>query len=155
MTTEPEDLSHISRTYYEAKLNKALQIINNHKKIYKFLIISCYLAIAICLTVYITYFFKKSQNIKIINDIKKNPNVLKVEKAMTNPRIRIQHDDENIYEIRAKKATHNADQEVSLEEVFAEGKIGKISAGELRVEDGGDHLIFSKNPVLILNQTEK
>jgi hypothetical protein len=39
-------------------------------------------------------------------------------------------------------------------DVFAEGKIGKITAGELEITESGDHMVFTKNPVLILNQTE-
>lgn len=140
---------------HEPRFELALRMIKNHKRIYNFLIILCYSLITLGATTYLTYFFKKTQNIKIVSDLQKNPRLFKVEKAMTNPRINLQHDDDNIYKIKAKKAIHDANQEVILEEVFAEGKIGRISAGALKIEDEGNHLIFSKNPVLILNQTDQ
>jgi hypothetical protein len=37
-----------------------------------------------------------------------------------------------------------------LQDVFAEGNIGKISAGQLKISEDGNKLIFSVNPVLIL-----
>lgn len=73
---------------------------------------------------------------------------------MTNPRIKFQHEDGQIYNIKAKKAQHVDDHQVFLYDVFAEGDIGSIASGKLEVSEEGDHLIFTENPVLILNRTK-
>ena len=92
-------------------------------------------------------------NIKIISDYKENFKDYKTEKVMTNPRINFQHSNNNIYHIKAKKAVHASDQEMVLFSVFATGNVGNITAGELKIDEEGDHLVFSKNPILILNKT--
>ena len=74
---------------------------------------------------------------------------------MTNPRIKFQHDNNQVYHIQAKKAFHKNDQEALLQDVFASGDIGNITAGELKIDEEGNHLVFSHNPVLILNKTTK
>ena len=47
---------------------------------------------------------------------------------------------------------HKDENEAILYDVFAEGDIGKITAGELQINQDGDHLVFTKNPILILNK---
>ena len=74
---------------------------------------------------------------------------------MTNPRIKFEHGDAQVYHIQAKKAFHKNNQEAILYDVFATGEIGNITAGELEIDEKGDHLIFTKNPILILNKTSK
>ena len=73
---------------------------------------------------------------------------------MVNPRINFQYNQDQIYSIRAKKAFHKNNSEAVLQDVFATGEIGNISAGELKIEEDGNRLIFSNNPVLILNQNK-
>ena len=69
---------------------------------------------------------------------------------MINPKIILQYNQSDIYNIKASKAVHKTDNEIILEDVFAEGDIGKISAGQLKISEDGNKLIFSINPVLIL-----
>jgi hypothetical protein len=104
------------------------------------------------LTLYLSNFFKKKQVVRIVNQINDYEKTINAEKIMINPRITIKHDDGKTYSIKAKKAYHLNEEEVALQEVFANSDIGKISAGELQIKDEGNHLIFSKNPVLILNK---
>ena len=74
---------------------------------------------------------------------------------MTNPRIKFQYNDSQVYQIQAKKAFHQDNEEALLYDVFATGEIGNITAGELKIDEEGNHLVFTKNPVLILNKTEQ
>ena len=54
--------------------------------------------------------------------------------------------------IKAKQAFYKKDAETTLQQVFAESEIGNITAGQLVIYDSGNYLVFSDNPVLILNQ---
>ena len=74
---------------------------------------------------------------------------------MINPRIKLQYSENQVYAIKAKKAVHQDDQEVTLFDVFAAGEAGNITSGKLVINDNGDHLVFTQNPVLILNKTDK
>jgi hypothetical protein len=139
----------------DLKTQQVLKLIDSHLRIKNFLTILCYALIIGGLFVYIFYAVNRSNAIKLVNDYKKNPKEYETEKIMTNPRIDFQHNDSKIYHIQAKKAFHKNEQEVILYDVFATGDIGKITAGELKIDDEGNHLVFTKNPVLILNKTEK
>jgi len=130
-------------------------ILENFKKtsqIKKILSIFCYFLISLAIGLYMSNLFEKNSKITIINNSKNNPKNIKAEKIMTNPRMSIMHDDGKIYKISATRAYHYTEDEVTMEEVQASSDIGNISAGELKISDGGNHLIFSKNPVLIFNQ---
>ena len=129
-----------------------LRVFNSHLRIKKLITAFCYFFIAAGILIYVFHAFSQSQTIKVVNKYK-DKDVGEIEKVMTNPHVKIQHSADNIYDVRAKKAVHKDGEEAMLYDVFATGKIGQISAGELEVKDGGDHLIFSKNPVLILNKT--
>jgi hypothetical protein len=137
---------------FDDRTFSAIRKITSHQKISRSLQLLCYLIIIAGILIYIASFFEKTKNIKIISDIKNKSQLLEVEKIMINPRIIIKNDDESSYLVKAKIARHLNSQNIQLEEVFAEGKIGRISAGDLKIEDEGNHLIFSKNPILILNQ---
>ena len=134
---------------------QVLELINSHSRIKKFLTILCYVLIVGGLFVYVFYAFNQNRTIKLVTDYKKNPEEYKTEKIMTNPRIKFQYSMDEIYDIKAKKAFHKDESEVILYDVFATGNIGNITAGELKINDEGNHLVFTKNPVLILNKTEK
>lgn len=132
-----------------------LKILKSQHKIRSLLTILCYALIIGGLFVYVFYAFNQSRTIKLVKKHAENIKEYETEKIMTNPRMKLQHSDQNIYNINAKKAFHKNQEEVILYDVFAEGAIGKITAGELEVSEEGNHLVFTKNPVLILNQTEK
>jgi hypothetical protein len=137
----------------DLKTKEILKIIRSHSLIKRFLTIFCYLLIFFSISLYIFYAFnQKTKNIRLINDYKKNIKKYEVEKIMTNPQIKFEYSDSKIYEITAKKALdcdHN--QEYILYDVLVKSEIGNITAGELEISENGERLIFSKNPVLIIN----
>ncbi len=139
----------------DIRTEQVLKLIRSQHKTRNLLTILCYTLIVGGLLVYIFYAFNQSRAIKLVKKHTDNLKEYQTEKIMTNPRIKVKHDDGNIYDIRAKKAFHENEEEVKLYDVFAEGEIGKITSGELDISEEGDHLVFTKNPILILNQTEK
>ena len=138
----------------DSQTQKALQRFKSHSKIKNLLTRLSYALIIGGVLIYVFYGFSRSTNIKVVTDYKKNPKSYKTEKLMTNPRIKLQYNDGQVYDIQAKKAFHKDETQFYLYDVFATGKIGNITAGELEVKDSGDHLIFTKNPILILNKTK-
>jgi hypothetical protein len=140
----------------DKRTQEALDLINQHTKIKKYLIAISYFFILIGMFSYLFYATKENKkNIKFITNYEKYPEKYKIEKVMTNPSMNFQHNDNKIYKIKAKSASHINNQEVNLYDVFASGEIGNITAGKLIIDEGGDHLVFSDNPVLILNKTQK
>lgn len=138
----------------DLQTEKILQLFHSHSRIRNYLTILCYAAIVGGLFIYIFYAFSQSRTIKLVSEYQKNTKEYKTEKIMTNPRIKFQHEGEQIYNIRAKKAFHKDENEVFLYDVFADGELGKITAGELKIDENGNHLVFTKNPVLILNKSK-
>ena len=136
----------------ELEIQRTLNSFKNYFRLQKILSFFCYFLIFILLSFYFSNFFKKKQTVRIVSQIDNNQKNLESEKVMTNPRITIKHDDGKIYTVKAKKAFHLNEEEIALQEVFASSEIGIISAGELEIKDQGNHLIFTKNPVLILNR---
>ena len=136
----------------EIEIQLILNSFKNHFRVQKILSFFCYFLIILSLSFYFSNFFKKKQTVRIVSQLNDKQKTFNVEKIMINPKITIKHDDGKIYNINAKKASHSNDNQVIVYEVFADSEIGKISAGELKIEDEGNHLIFSKNPVLILNK---
>jgi hypothetical protein len=124
-----------------------------HLKIKRFLTKICYALILGGVFIYIFYGVNSADNIKIVSEFKENPQNFSSEKIMTNPRIKLMHSDGEIYDIKALQASHRDENAVILQDVFAIGNIGQISAGELKIDEAGDHLVFTKNPILILNKT--
>lgn len=140
----------------DLKTEKILKLFYSHLRIKTFVTTLCYCLIVGGIFVYIFSAFKQSNKIKLVTEIKeKSKKSYESEKIMTNPRIKFEHGDSQIYHIQAKKAFHKNNEEATLYDVFAQGDIGNISAGELEIDDHGDHLTFTKNPVLILNKTQK
>ncbi len=124
-----------------------------HLKIKRFLTKICYGLILGGVFIYIFYGFNTGDTVKIVSEFKENQQNFSSEKIMTNPRIKLMQDDGEIYDIKALRASHRDENEVILQDVFAIGNIGQISAGELKIDESGDHLVFTKNPILILNKT--
>ncbi len=134
---------------------QVLKLIKSHSKIKNYLSVLCYFAIISGLFLYVFYALSKSNHaVKIVKQYNENPEQFKIEKVMTNPRMIFQHENGQMYNIKAKKAHHINEEEVTLYDVFATGEAGNITAGKLEVSEEGDHLIFSDHPVLILNRTE-
>ncbi len=139
----------------DLKTEEILKLFYSHLRIKNFLTILCYCLIVGGVFVYVFYAFNQTQTIKLVTDLKKKSKSYDSEKIMTNPRLKFEHGDAQIYHIQAKKAFHKNNQEAILYDVFATGEIGNITAGELEIDEEGDHLIFTKNPILILNKTNK
>ncbi len=137
----------------DLKTEQILKLFASHSRIKNFLTILCYGLIVGGVFIYIFYAFNRSKTIKLVSQYKENPQDYSMEKIMTNPRIDFQYNETQVYHIEAKKAFHKDDREAVLYDVFATGEIGKITAGELKIDEEGDHLVFSKNPILILNKT--
>lgn len=134
------------------KTKEILENIQSHSRIKEIITITCYILIAGGVLTYIVSAFHTSKTIKLVNDVKENKRKYKSEKVMVNPRIKFQYNDNQIYNVRAKKAFHKDESEVILYDVFADGDIGTITSGQLKIDESGNHLIFSKNPVLTLNE---
>lgn len=111
-----------------------------------------YLAIISGIALYISIGINKTQMIKIVSEIKEEKKNFTAEKTMINPSIKVKYNDEDIYDIKAKKAYHKDENEAFLEDVEAQGKVGFIKAGKLKIQQEGDRLIFSDQPFLILNK---
>jgi hypothetical protein len=138
----------------DIKTAQTLQLFRAHSRIKNFLTYFCYFLIVSGLFVYIFYAFNSSRAAKLVLKYKENADEMKTEKIMTNPRIDFQYNDGEIYHIKAKRAFHRDNQRGIMYDVSANGKLGKIDAGELQIDEAGDRLIFTKNPVLILNKTD-
>jgi hypothetical protein len=136
----------------DSEIQTILNGFKNYFRLRKILSYFCYFLIFILLSFYFSNFFEKKRTVRIVSQLNDKQKNLNAEKVMTNPRITIKHDDGKTYSIKAKKAFHLNEEEIALQEVFADSEIGTISAGELEIKDEGNHLIFTKNPVLILNK---
>ena len=138
--------------YCEHKILKKFKKQHNLKII---LLSSCYIIIAIILVFFITIALKKSSNIKIIKSLKDNKENFTIEKIITNPSMKINYNDNDIYNINAKKAFHKNDDEIILENITAKSNIGTIKANKLEVKENGNRLIFSDKPILIIKKDLK
>jgi len=124
--------------------------IKRYGQIKKFLTILCYVTIFCGITLYVFHGISKQNTIKLINDFQSNKDDYLSEKIMTNPKIILQYNHNDIYNIKASKAMHKSNNEIILQDVFAEGDIGKITSGQLKISEDGNQLVFTVNPVLIL-----
>lgn len=133
------------------KTEEILKTINSHLKIKNFLTNLSYFFIIGGLFIYFFYAFSNSSNIKVVKKYKEKGKKYETEKVMTNPRIKLQREAGQIYDIRAKKAVHKDEKEIKLYDVFAVGDLGNITAGELKIDEESTHFVFSNNPVMILH----
>lgn len=139
----------------EREVSKILARLDFHQKVRKVLTITSYFLIVSGVLTFIFHAVsKKNQKYKLVSDYKKDPKKYQTEKIMVNPKIRFQYNDDQIYEIQAKRALHKNNEEVTLFDVYAEGEIGDITSGQLEIDESGNHLVFSQNPILILNEQE-
>lgn len=137
----------------DAQTTKIIKRLNFHSKIrYILTIISYFFIIFGVLLVISNLFESKNKKFRIIADYKnKNANI-KAEKIMINPRIKYDYNPNEIYSIDAKKAIHIDENNIELFEVSAQGDIGLITSGKLKIKDNGNNLIFSEKPSLIINK---
>ncbi len=124
--------------------------IKKYQKCRIFMVVFCYTFIVCALLFYMTQFFAQNDKIHIINKSNKNNQIS--EKIMLNPSLKFAYEENKIMLIKAKQALYKKDAETTLQQVFAESEIGNITAGKLVIHDSGDYLVFSDNPILIINQ---
>ena len=134
----------------DQKTRQVLIKFNRYKKIKNFLTLICYLIIFFGISLFAIDGFKKREGIKIINEFQANQTNFSAQKTMVNPRIILQYNQNDLYNIKAKNANHHNENEIILQDVLAEGNIGKISAGQLKITEDGNLLTFTNNPVLLL-----
>lgn len=138
------------------KTKAILKTIKSHSRIKQYLTVLCYILIVGGILFYIIDAINKTNHtIKLVNDYKNKPKEFKATKTMINPSIDYQYNENEVYHIQAAKAYHESDQEVIMYDISAKGKIGNIEAGKLEIKEKGERLIFTDNPVLILNETNK
>lgn len=138
----------------DIRTTQALQIFQAHSRVRDLLTYFCYFLIIAGLFIYVFYAFNHSRAAKLVLKYKEQASEMKAEKIMTNPRIDFQYQDGQVYHIKAKRAFHRDNQSAHLFDVSATGALGTIDAGELQINEEGDHMIFSKNPVVVLNKTD-
>ena len=124
--------------------------IKNYQKIRTFLVFFCYIFIVFALLFYVAQFSLNNNKIHIVR--KSNQNSIFAKKTMLNPSLKFAYDANKIMSIKAQEAFYKKDAETILKEVSAEAEIGNITAGTLTIQDSGDYLVFSNNPILIINQ---
>ena len=124
--------------------------IKNYQKIRTFLVFFCYIFIVFALLFYVVQFSLNNNKIHIVR--KSNQNSIFAKKTMLNPSLKFAYDDNKIMSIKAQEAFYKKDAETILKQVSAEAEIGDITAGKLTIQDSGDYLVFSDNPILIINQ---
>ena len=134
---------------------KILERFKSHLKIKQYLTIFCYISIIFGVGIYGFYATKQGKAVKIVTDYKKNKKNYQTEKIMTHPTINYQYNEEQIYHIEAQKAFHKNNSEAKFFKVSAVGDLGKITAGELNIDEEGNRLVFTDKPVLILNKTKR
>jgi lipopolysaccharide export LptBFGC system permease protein LptF len=126
--------------------------IRRYATIKKSTIVICFVALAGGVFTFLFYGFLTGE--KAMRFIA-NQNYEKMEKIMTNPRIKFEYSDNEFYNIKANKALYKNDENILLYDVDAKGDMGNIKAGELLITNDGNDLYFSGNPVLVIKQIEK
>lgn len=122
-----------------------------HQILKKSLIYSSYALILCSVAVFLFYSFNNPQKrYKIVSDYKDGKRNVKSEKLMINPTINFKYDDSHIFRIKAKKASHTDRSNIVMYDVDAKGDIGSIKAGKLKINQKGNRLIFTRNPILVI-----
>ncbi len=115
-----------------------------------------YILLVLSIGTFAFYIFNNPQKrYKIVNEYKKGKKDAKTEKVMTNPMINFKYDDNQIFKIRARSASHTDQSSVTMYDVNAKGDLGSITAGKAQMNQNGERLIFTQNPVLIIDNKEK
>ncbi|MCE2687664.1 MAG: hypothetical protein LW595_03845 [Rickettsiales bacterium] len=138
----------------DIRTEKILKKIKNYSKFKKFLVILCFFTMFLGISIINNqYQAITSKEIKIISE-NKNFEKFQGYKIMLSPSINIERGEGEVYQISAQRAISQDLSEIELENVEANGEIGKIKAGKLKIIENGDILQFSQRPVLILKKTK-
>ncbi|MES2677606.1 MAG: hypothetical protein V4612_04760 [Pseudomonadota bacterium] len=132
--------------------HQLIDAIKKRLKLRKILVFLCAIILICGLLSFLFYGFDATNS--AIKFISKKDQIDNVEKVMLNPYIKFEHDDNQFYDIKAKKAVHKNKDDVELFDVKASGNKGDISAGNLLITNSGNDLHFSNNPILIIRETK-
>ena len=134
------------------KIASAIRKIRLQQKISRLSIVVGFVVIFISINILLNQgLFNENNEITVINKYNQQIQKFDSEKVMINPYILISGENGDYYKISAKQAASSNLEDFYLENVELTGKIGKISAGSLNISDNGNLLIFSKNPVIIID----
>ena len=137
---------------YSPKIASAIRKIRLQQKISRISIVIGFVVIFISINILLNQgLFNENNEITVINKYNQQIQKFDSEKVMINPNILISDENGDYYKISAKQAASSNLEDFYLENVELTGKIGKISAGSLNISDNGNLLIFSKNPVIIID----
>ena len=134
--------------YFDSK------ILANIKRQIKFKEFLTFLCVAILIFGTVSFFFYGFGNVNKAIKIITSGKSINLEKVMTNPQIKYEHSDGSVFDIHAKRAVQKGQNDVELQDVFASGDIGQISAGKLLITNNGNDLHFSDHPVLIIREAK-
>ncbi len=135
----------------DSKTSRILKRLKIHELLRIVLTNFSYALLILTIGVFAFYIFNNPQKrYKIVNDYKEGKKNIKAEKIMTNPIINFKYDDNQVFKIKARRASHKDKTSVTMLDVNAVGDIGSIIAGKAVMTQNGDRLIFTKNPVLVI-----
>jgi hypothetical protein len=133
-------------------LNTIIRNIKKRIRLRKIFILICALTLILGILSFLFYGFDNTT--EAIKFISKKDQISDVEKVMSNPRIKFEHSNNQLFDISARKAVHKNKGDVELYDVKASGTRGNISAGILLITNNGNDLYFSNNPVLIIKEVK-
>ncbi|MFT6332031.1 MAG: hypothetical protein ACJAW3_000355 [Lentimonas sp.] len=132
-------------SYEIVKIRKSLRV-------RKLMILLCLSVLSLGILSIVFFGFEgNKQAIKFIDSKNK---FKKTNKLMTGLRMRLEYEDGDFYDIKAKKALHKNQDDAQLFDVKADGSMGEITAGSLLITNNGNDLYFSDNPVLIITEIQ-
>lgn len=135
----------------DLRTNMVLKKLAMHRLLKKLLLLSSYAMLLLCFAIFAFYIFNNPQKrYKIVSDYKEGKKNIKSEKVMINPTINFKYDDNQVFKIKAKKASHTDRSGITMFDVDAVGDIGTIKAGKVVMSDNGNRITFSVNPILVI-----
>jgi hypothetical protein len=133
---------------------KAVKGVKFYLNIKKYLTILCFFFVGVSIICFFFFgFYSKSSAIRFIAKYK-NQQDTKTERIMANPRIKFEHSEGDYYDVKAKRAIHKNGNDILLFDVNVDGLAVNIKAGKLLIDNDGNNLTFSDNPVLIIKETK-
>lgn len=140
----------------DEKIAEIVKGITKYTKVKNHLTKLCLFLAGISVLFFIIYgFMNSNQAIQFVADHEFDSK--KLEKVMTNPRIKFEYKENEFYDIKAGSAVHKDEgqDDILMFDVYAKSVSGNIKAGELLISDKGNKLFFSKNPVLTIKQIKE
>lgn len=139
----------------DERTSRVIEEIKKYTRIKKFSVFICFSFLAAsCITIVFYSIYSSNYVTKYVID-KDYIAGKKLQKVMTNPRIKFEYKEGQFYNIKASRAIHeNNDSDVLLLDVEAKSDTKEIKSGKLIITNSGDDLYFSEKPVLIIKQPQ-